>query len=129
MPRRSILSASERDSLLALPDARDELIRYYTFSEADLSIIRRHRWPANRPGFAVQLCYLRFGDLSLGLFAQKFRHPPSHPKVFSTANLTHSSHRTRQSGTLVASFLLICRGCSGFTSRSTVCTGVSPTLT
>ncbi len=27
MPRRSILSATERDSLLALPDAKDELIR------------------------------------------------------------------------------------------------------
>jgi hypothetical protein len=26
MPRRSILSASERESLLALPDAKDELI-------------------------------------------------------------------------------------------------------
>ena len=30
MPRRSILSASERDSLLALPDAGDELIRNCT---------------------------------------------------------------------------------------------------
>jgi hypothetical protein len=26
MPRRSILSATERESLLALPDAKDELI-------------------------------------------------------------------------------------------------------
>ncbi len=60
MPRRSILSAAERDSLLALPDTRDDLIRYYRFSETDLTIIRRHRGPANRLGFAVQLCYLRF---------------------------------------------------------------------
>ncbi|CDI03541.1 hypothetical protein BN873_540016 [Candidatus Competibacter denitrificans Run_A_D11] len=28
MPRRSILSATERESLLALPDAKDDLIRY-----------------------------------------------------------------------------------------------------
>lgn len=42
MPRRSILSAAERESLLALPDTKDELIRHYTFSESDLSIIRRH---------------------------------------------------------------------------------------
>ncbi|EFW77735.1 transposase [Pseudomonas savastanoi pv. glycinea str. B076] len=28
MPRRSILSASERDTLLALPDSQDDLIRY-----------------------------------------------------------------------------------------------------
>ena len=29
MPRRSILSAAERTSLLALPDTQDELIRHY----------------------------------------------------------------------------------------------------
>ena len=39
MPRRSILSATERESLLALPDAKDELIRLYTFNDADLSRI------------------------------------------------------------------------------------------
>ncbi|RMO60961.1 hypothetical protein ALQ39_200133 [Pseudomonas amygdali pv. eriobotryae] len=36
MPRRSILSASERDTLLALPDSQDDLIRYYTFNESYL---------------------------------------------------------------------------------------------
>ena len=40
MPRRSILSAAERNSLLALPDTREDLIRYYRFSETDLAIIR-----------------------------------------------------------------------------------------
>ena len=39
MPRRSVLTAAERDSLLALPEAKDELIRLYTFSETDLAII------------------------------------------------------------------------------------------
>ena len=29
MPRRSILSPAERDTLLALPEAQDELIRHY----------------------------------------------------------------------------------------------------
>lgn len=48
MPRRSILSAAERQSLLALPDSRDELIRRYTLSESDLSIIRQRRGAANR---------------------------------------------------------------------------------
>ena len=48
MPRRSILSAAERDSLLALPATQDELIRHYTLSETDLSIIRQHRKPANQ---------------------------------------------------------------------------------
>lgn len=40
MPRRSILSAAERENLLALPDTKDDLIRYYTVSESDLSLIR-----------------------------------------------------------------------------------------
>jgi hypothetical protein len=66
MPRRSILSAAERESLLALPDTKDDLIRHYTFSETDLSIIRQRRGPANRLGFAVQLCYLRFPGVILG---------------------------------------------------------------
>ncbi|KDM11835.1 transposase TnpA, Tn21 [Klebsiella pneumoniae] len=56
MPRRSILSAAERESLLALPDTKDELIRHYTFSESDLSIIRQRRGPANRLGFAGHCC-------------------------------------------------------------------------
>jgi len=74
MPRRSILSATERDSLLALPDTKDELIRHYTFNEADLSIIRQHRGAANRLGFAVQLCYLRFPGIILGVDQTPF--PP-----------------------------------------------------
>ena len=60
MPRRSILSASERDNLLALPDSRDALIRRYTFSDSDFFIVRQRRGAANRLGFAVQLCYLRW---------------------------------------------------------------------
>lgn len=67
MPRRSILSAAERECLLALPETKDELIRHYTFSESDLSIIRQRRGPANRLGFAVQLCYLRFPGIILGV--------------------------------------------------------------
>jgi TnpA family transposase len=66
MPRRSILSTAERDGLLALPGGRDDLIRHYTFSETDLSLIRQRRGPANRLGFAVQLCYLRFPGIILG---------------------------------------------------------------
>ena len=73
MPRRSILSAAERESLLALPDTKDELIRHYTFNEADLSIIRQRRGPANRLGFAVQLCYLRFPGIILGVDQPPFQ--------------------------------------------------------
>ena len=57
MPRRSFLSAAERESLLALPDNRHDLIRRYTLSQSDLSVIRQRRGSANRLGFAVQLSY------------------------------------------------------------------------
>ncbi len=67
MPRRSILSAAERDSLLALPDTKDDLIRHYSLSDSDLSIIRQRRRPANRLGFAVPLCYLRFPGILFGV--------------------------------------------------------------
>ena len=60
MPRRSILSKADRDSLLAVPDSEDELIRHYTLSERDLSLIHQRRGETNRMGLAVQLCLLRF---------------------------------------------------------------------
>lgn len=53
MPRRSILSITEKQSLIALPDNQAEFIRHYSFSESDLSIIRQRRGDANRLGF----CY------------------------------------------------------------------------
>ena len=65
MPRRSILSATERASLLSMPHAQDDLIRRYTFSDADLTIIGQHCGAANRLGFAVQLCYMRFPGVML----------------------------------------------------------------
>ena len=60
MPRRTVLSSSEREGLFALPDNQKDLIQQYTFSESDLSIIRQHRGAANRLGFAIQLCYMRY---------------------------------------------------------------------
>ena len=60
MPRRSILSSAVRDSLFVLPDTQDEIIRYYTLTESDLAITNQHRGGANRLGFAVQLCYMRY---------------------------------------------------------------------
>lgn len=32
MPRRSILFATERDKLMALPEGEDDLIRHYSFT-------------------------------------------------------------------------------------------------
>ncbi len=65
MPRRSILSGAERDSVLALPGTEDALIKQYTFNDADLSAIRQRRGQHNRLGFAVQLCYLRHPGFAL----------------------------------------------------------------
>lgn len=47
MSHRTILSITERDGLVALPNSKDELIHQYTFSDADLPIIRQPRSPAN----------------------------------------------------------------------------------
>ena len=66
MPRRSILTATERDNLLGWPDSQAELIRHYTLSATDLAIIRQHRGAANRLGYAVQLCSMRFPGIALG---------------------------------------------------------------
>jgi len=72
MPRRSILSAAEREGLLAPPDDPDDLIRHYTLSETDLSVIRQQRGAANRLGFAVLLCYMRHPGVILGAGEQPF---------------------------------------------------------
>ncbi len=70
MPRRSILTTAERAVLLAVPEAGDELIRLYTFSDADLSLIGQHRGDANRLGLAVQLALLRFPGQGLAADAE-----------------------------------------------------------
>jgi hypothetical protein len=61
MPRRAVLTPTQREALLALPPEDDaELARHYTLSEEDLGTIRRRRGEANRLGFALQLCALRY---------------------------------------------------------------------
>ena len=65
MPRRSLLTPAERATLVAFPTADDEVIRHYTFAEADLSAIRQRRGNHNRLGFAVQLCCLRYPGFAL----------------------------------------------------------------
>ena len=69
MPRRSILSAADRESSswLGLDEQRWDLIRRYTLSPSDIPIIRQRRGAANRLGFAVQLCYLRYPGVVLGV--------------------------------------------------------------
>ncbi|QDW31675.1 Tn3 family transposase [Yersinia sp. KBS0713] len=59
MPRRQILSAAEKDALMALPEDELSLTRMAYLSEQDITLINAHRKPANKLGFAVLLCYLR----------------------------------------------------------------------
>jgi hypothetical protein len=73
MPRRSILSAAERESLLALPDTKDDLIRYYTFSDTDLSIIRQRRGPATDWASPCSSATCAFPASSLASMSRRFR--------------------------------------------------------
>ena len=67
MNSRSVLCATQRDSLLALPATQDELIRHYTFIDNDLALIYQRRGNSNRLGFAVQMGLLRCPDQGLGV--------------------------------------------------------------
>jgi TnpA family transposase len=66
MPRREILTSTERMQLLAFPDDEGELIRRYTLTKTDLAFVRQHRGNHNRLGIAVQMCSLRFPGRVLG---------------------------------------------------------------
>lgn len=60
MPRRSVLTAAQRASLLALPEDEADLVRFWTLSADDLRLIVSRRRAHNRLGFAIQLCGLRY---------------------------------------------------------------------
>lgn len=62
-----LLTAEQRDTFTRVPDELTErdLGRFYTLSARDLRAIDRHRRPANRLGFAVQLGLLRFPGRTL----------------------------------------------------------------
>ena len=60
MPRRQMLSAAQRATLLSIPTDDAQLVRHYTLTARDRSIIRAKRGARNQLGFAVQLAYLRF---------------------------------------------------------------------
>jgi hypothetical protein len=58
--RRELLTAAQRAELLALPTDRLEIRERYSLTPADFDLINRHRTEANRLGFAIQLCLLRY---------------------------------------------------------------------
>ena len=65
MSRRKVLSDVEKEKLLEFPSEEPDIIRYYTLTERDISVISQHRGDHNRIGFAIQLCSLRFPGISL----------------------------------------------------------------
>ncbi|MDQ0862238.1 TnpA family transposase [Bacillus sp. V2I10] len=67
MRGKELLTADQRAEFVQIPvDMTErELETYYTFSQFDLEIIKRHRRDHNRLGFAVQLCVLRYPGWSL----------------------------------------------------------------
>jgi TnpA family transposase len=64
---KELLTADQRVEFVKIPDKMSiqELEAYYTFSQFDMEIIKRHRRDHNRLGFAVQLCVLRYPGWSL----------------------------------------------------------------
>jgi hypothetical protein len=59
MARRAFLTDAERQDLLGVPTAREELARHYILSTHDIGLVEARRGDANRIGFAVQLALLR----------------------------------------------------------------------
>lgn len=60
MPRRTVLTERQRALLFGLPTDDQSLRRHYVLSDADIKNIGHRRRPANRLGFALQICALRY---------------------------------------------------------------------
>ncbi len=73
MPHRELLTASQRLSLHTPVTDERGMVRHYTLSAEDLTLIHRRRGDPNRLGFALMLCYLRFP----GRILQQGEQPPA----------------------------------------------------
>lgn len=60
MARRRLLSDEQMAAFWALASDEREIVRHYTLSAADIELIAKRRAGANRLGFAVLLCGMRF---------------------------------------------------------------------
>lgn len=65
MPRRSVLSELEKQSLLTIPTTFPELSNYYLLSETDISIINQKRGNHNKLGFALLLICMRHPGIGI----------------------------------------------------------------
>lgn len=83
MPRRELLTEPQRLAFTEPAIEEREMVRHYTLSSEDLALIDRRRGDANRLGFAVLLCYLRFPGRTLRLDEQ----PPAPMLAFIAEQL------------------------------------------
>ena len=60
MPARIPMTERQRAELLALPVTEEEVVARYSLDDSELKAIARLRSPANRLGYALQLCCLRY---------------------------------------------------------------------
>ena len=60
MAHRTVLTGRQREALFALPRDHAAFLRHYVLSDADLDHVARRRSEANRVGFAMQLCAMRY---------------------------------------------------------------------
>ena len=65
MSRRALLSSEQRTRLFGIPVDQADMARHYLLSPEDLVLVRAKRRAANRLGFAIQLCALRYPGRAL----------------------------------------------------------------
>lgn len=70
MARRELLDEDERRILFGVPEDRDSLVKLYTLSPSEGSVVFARRGDANRLGFAVQMALLNHPGFSLSTFGE-----------------------------------------------------------
>src|SRR5215472_985266 len=81
--RRQQLTESQTAALFDPPTEPRELIRHYTLSAGDLTIVHRCRVVHNRLGCALMLCYLRYPGRPL----RAGERPPAELTAFVAAQI------------------------------------------
>jgi TnpA family transposase len=103
MPRRELLTPTERLQLLAFPEDAGELIRVLTLSKLDIAFVRQHRGDHNRFGIAVLMAYLRYPgrilakdekphDPVLNLIAEQLQIPTAAWELYADRDETRREH-------------------------------------
>lgn len=106
MALRKILSEKEKENLIESPFLKEDIIRWYTLTESDIIIIEQNcRGTANKLGFAIQLCYLRFpgkvlksnetpNSFLLQYVCEQFNINPSVWEKYAVRDVTRREHIT-----------------------------------